>query len=80
MKDSDFCIDIYIALCEFAVLDKNNTNKTKSLEKNMKFKLMAATGLLALSSLSANAQPAQGDENTSMGFFITSSVLVMALI
>ena len=38
----------------------------------MKFKLLTAAGLLALSSMSAIAQPAQGDDDTSMGFFITS--------
>ncbi len=38
----------------------------------MKFKLLTAAGLLTLSSMSALAQPPEGDEDTSMGFFITS--------
>ena len=38
----------------------------------MKFKLLTAAGLFALGSMSATAQPPQGDEDTSMSFFITS--------
>ncbi len=38
----------------------------------MKLRLLTAAGLLTLGSMSANAQPPQGDEDTSMSFFITS--------